>query len=274
MARNWLTIADEYIFAAEAALKMYRTAGYTVRIEKHEVGFPYTPALQCKRQNTTLICEVGSVRTLDRADIWRSFARSCGNDTRLVFVIPKDDKINSVVESKLRKDGIGILRFNAGGQFEVLNTPTDQALNMSLPDLSNAPRRVQQLLGPAFDQITDSHWREGFASACQALEAEARRYLKRHLKSGRIQILGKKGVIKNPMARQVDKMTLGQLAVQFKKIHTKNHADSVIGTALSTINKDRVGVSHHKVHASTERRLRTNSGRHIWTIYSALEAIV
>jgi len=69
-------------------------------------------------------------------------------------------------------------------------------------------------------------------------------------------------------------MTMGQLAETFRNIQAQNHADNVIGRALATINRDRVGVAHHKRRKTTERRLRTNVGQHMWTIVAAMKELI
>lgn len=68
-------------------------------------------------------------------------------------------------------------------------------------------------------------------------------------------------------------MTMGTLAKNFAAIQTQNHVDSRIAQALMTINRDRVGVVHHKSRATTERRLRVNVGGHMWAIIAALRLI-
>ena len=109
--------------------------------------------------------------------------------------------------------------------------------------------------------------------ACQGLETEARRYLKKWTRTGRIKILRKKGPVTLTNA-QIDRMTMGQLAEAFRDIQAQNQADNVIGRALATINRDRVGVVHHKRKKVTERRLRANVGQHMWTIIAAMKELI
>jgi hypothetical protein len=151
--------------------------------------------------------------------------------------------------------------------------PADLALNVQLPEAKTLTRPVRQVLGAAYEQFERTQWREGFEEACQALETESRRYLKKWTRTGRIKILRKRGPI-TLANRQIDKLTMGQLADIFRDIQAQNHADNVIGQALATINRDRVGVAHHKRRKATERRLRTNVGLHMWTIVAAMKELV
>ena len=203
MAMTWTTISEDFVPAANALRRRYRRNGYTVKVEEPEIGFPYTPALRCIRQNTTLICELGSFRILERAETWRDFACSCGRDTRIVFVVPANDRISSQREAALRRIGIGVTTFDDDCKLEEMFAPKDLALIVSLPDLGECKMQVRRLLGPAYEQIEDGHWREGFESACQALEDEARRYLKRGIQCGRITILRANGNVGCRGARAV-----------------------------------------------------------------------
>jgi len=75
-------------------------------------------------------------------------------------------------------------------------------------------------------------------------------------------------------ASQINKMTMGQLVHAFGLIQAQNHADSTIHKVLAILNKDRIGVVHHKKKAWTEKRLRTNVGQHMWKIVAALKLLV
>ena len=66
---------------------------------------------------------------------------------------------------------------------------------------------------------------------------------------------------------------MGQLAVSFSRILAPTHLDEVIGQALARLNKDRVGVAHHKRRKVTENRLRKNVGRNMWIIVQALSEL-
>jgi hypothetical protein len=147
------------------------------------------------------------------------------------------------------------------------------ALNVSLPKLETPPSQMRKILGPVYEQFNRSQWREGFEDACQAVETHARRYLAKGLASGRIALVTAKGKSRSLTTAQIDKLTLGQLAVAFAEIQNQNHADASIAKVLARINKDRVGVAHHKAKPATEARLRKNVGRHMWSVIAALKEL-
>ncbi|MFL6275240.1 MAG: hypothetical protein ACJ74G_08505, partial [Blastocatellia bacterium] len=150
--------------------------------------------------------------------------------------------------------------------------PTDLGLGVNLPPLTSLPRKLRTLLGSAYDQFNRSHWREGFEDACQAFENEARRYLKAGIKT-RIKFVTSKGP-KTYTDKQIDRLTMGQLATAFSQIHSQNRSDAIVGHALSHINPDRVGVVHHKSKATTEKRLRTNVGQNMSIIIAAMKEML
>lgn len=271
MPRKFKTIADELLDHAEVAGNHFENRGFAVRVEKIELGFPYTPTFLCKRDATTIIVEVDAQLRKDRLEAWVRYCRSCGKDTRLAICLPSAIVIPADEVAALRQKGIGLYAaFN--DRLDEQIAPADLALNVQLPEANTLALPVRRVLGGAYDQFQRTQWREGFEEACQTLETEARRYLKKWSRTGRVKILRKKGPITltNP---QIDKMTMGQLAETFRNIQAQNHADNVIGRALATINRDRVGVAHHKRKKATERRLRTNVGQHMWTIVAALKEL-
>ena len=272
MPRTYKTIADELLAPAEIVAYDFETRGFTVRAERGELGFPYTPTFLCKRQTTTIIVELDSQIRRDRLQAWHRYCRSCGKDTRLAVCVPSSAVLPAEELAFLRQNGIGFYAAFAD-RLDEQNAPADLALNVQLPQLNTLPPGVRQLLGPAYEQFQRTHWREGFEDACQALETESRRYLKKWIRTGRITIIGKRGPL-SLSNKQINKMTMGALAGTFKKIQAQNHADTIIGQALATINRDRVGVAHHKKRVATENRLRRNVGQHMWTIVAAMKELL
>ncbi|HEX3599476.1 MAG TPA: hypothetical protein VHU84_05000 [Lacipirellulaceae bacterium] len=273
MARRWTTLSDEIIEHAEIARTYFRQTGYSVAEEKSDLGFPFTPALVCKRQQTTLLCEIGSKTALTRVDLWIGFAKSQGRDMRLALVMPESEILTADEEAKLRNAGIGLYRSRADGNFAEVLIPQDLAFSVALPPIEDCPRKIRMLLGKAYEQFGRGNWREGFEDACHALEDESRRYVKGGIQKGRITILAAKGP-KNPTVAQINKMTLGALAKTVSQIQNQNLSDAILGKALDRINKDRIGVVHHRTRARTENRLRKNVGQHMWSILAALKEIV
>jgi hypothetical protein len=166
---------------------------------------------------------------------------------------------------------VGLLLFDGMTVSESLQAE-DLAMNVVLPRLSKQPQRVRQLLGHAYEQFDRGEWREGFESACNALEEEARRYLVHWSRTGRIKIASKNGPLQM-QAAAVKKLTLGQLAIAFRGILTPNSVDVAIEQALSKINPDRVERTHRRRAKGTEARLRQNVGQHMWLIVATLRQI-
>jgi len=272
MPRKFKTIPDELLAHAEVVADHFENHGFTVRVERSELGFPYTPTFLCKRQTTTIIAELDSQVRKDRLQAWLRYCRSCGKDTRLAMCLPSSFTLPADDVAFLRQSGIGIyVAFS--DRLDEQHAPTDLALNVQLPQLNTLAPGVREFLGPAYEQFQRTQWREGFEDACQALETEARRYLKKWIRTGRITIVGKRGPV-TLTTKQINKMTMGALAKTFKQIQAQNHADTIIGQALATINRDRVGVVHHKKKVATENRLRRNVGQHMWTIVAALKELI
>jgi hypothetical protein len=115
-----------------------------------------------------------------------------------------------------------------------------------------------------------SEWREGFEEACNAFEEEARRYLKRWSKTGRVKIQTKHGP-KQLTPTEINKLTMGALRDKFTHILGPTLLDSMIEEALEKVNPDRVERIHRRRAKRTESRLRSNVGRHMWLIVNVLK---
>jgi hypothetical protein len=272
--RAFKTVADELLDSAEFVADDFQFRGYRVEVERAELGYPFTPTLVCKRGNiTTIIVEVDSgtsFRKLSKKlDEWVRYARSTSKDTRIAACLPAAVNLTHRQMASLQDKGVGLYVAFKDRVLERIG-PADLGLSFALPELRSLSPAVRILLGDAYEQFAHTHWREGFEEACKALETEARRYLNRWSRTGRITVLRKKG----PVAltpKQINRMTMGDLAADFAKIQNQNHADSMIAQALARINKDRVNVVHKKRKATTEKRLRQNVGQHMWTIVAALK---
>jgi hypothetical protein len=271
-ANTYKTLADEVAEYADQAVAHFDAAGFKVKIEPDVLGFPYTPTLVLRRAPTTILLEVTAKIQIQRVDEWIRYAKSSGNDTRIALCVPHTTAVTPEDDAKLRERRVGLYVARPDGLAEQI-VPADLALNVQLPVLASQPARVRQLLGPAYDQFNRTQWREGFEDACQVIETEARRYLRKWTKTGRIKVL-QRGMPQTLTARQINKMTLGQLTNTFSRIQAKTHADNSIQKLLASINKDRVAVVHHKKKAWTERRLRSNVGQHMWKIVAALKSLL
>jgi len=267
------TVPDNLLeYALKALVYFDQSRGYSISVEKSVLGFPYTPTFTCKRRQTLMIVEVYERISEEKINSWVGYARSSGQDTQIAICVPSSSPLTQDEEYKLRALGVGLYSVEEKNVIERI-TPRDLGLAIQLPSLASLSRSLRPLLGSAYEQFERAQWREGFEDACQALENQARQYLKTGCKTGRIKLLTNKGS-KTLKPRQIDKMTMGQLAKVFTWIQNQNHPDSVIGQALKRINKDRIGVAHHKSKPRTEKRLRANVGKHMWTIIAAMKEMV
>jgi len=257
------------------ALAHFRARGYAVRLEtKPELGFPYAPTLSCRREQTMMIVEV--VEKIDRGRIaeWLAYGRSAGRDFRVGVLITETGEQSLTAEDRNWLAGAGVGLYVAGPAAIHERTPSrDLAFNPALPDLGGASAEVRRRLAPAFEQIAGPDWRDGFRSACECLENLARNYLRRGIRDGRVQIMSG-GTIRNPSARKVNRMTMGQLGLAFSRIQSQNHLDAQLAEGLRRINPDRVRATHRRLHAVTERNLRANVGRHVHTIFQLVRQLV
>jgi hypothetical protein len=267
------TVPEELLGVAAASAEHFRTLGYTVRIEKRELGFPYTPTLLCRRKPTTLVVEVDHVVRHDRIKSWVAYGKSAGRDFRVALCGARDHLANQPDANLMRTLGIGCFLFDGSLLRETL-AASDLALNVQLPAPSSLPVAVKRLLGHAYEQFGRGEWREGFQTAAEAFEEASRRYLRKHTKNGRIVFLDKHGKPRGLTQQRIKRMTMGNLAVAFSQIRNKNKADSVIGQALLAINPDRIGMAHRRSQVRTESRLRVNVGRHMWSLVEASKEAV
>jgi hypothetical protein len=274
MARQFLTVADELLEHAECVADFLEGRGFTVKAEHTELGFPYAPTIHARRKPTTLLVEVaGGIPTV-RLTAWARYAKSRGQDTRIAVALPRDLPRPPEDDTTLRETGIG-LYVSDGTMAEEVITAKDMAVSVELPELKTLPPPMRRVLGPAYDKFDHSHWREGFEDACQTVEAVSRKYLDDGIKSGRIVLVTEKGNVRKPLTTaQVEKLTMGQLAVSFSQIQKQNHADATIRKVLTLLKNDRNAVVHHKAKRTTETRLRKNVGQHMWIVVAALKELL
>lgn len=266
------TVSDELIECATAVVQDFRQRGFTVSIEKHEIGFPYTPTLYCRRKQTRIIIEVMDKISATRMHEWVAYGHSAGQDFQVAICLPQNTKILDGDLTMMRNQQIGVYLADATIVREQV-APVDLGINVTLPEIKKENMKVRRLLGRAYDHFNNGHWREGFEAACQGFEDEARRYMKRHIKSGRIRCLSR-GRPNSPTDKHVNRLSMGQLGELFAMIISPNHADSLIGETLKTVNKDRINVVHRTEHLRTEKRLRQNVGRHMWSLMNAVKEVV
>lgn len=263
------TVADELLPCAISALSHLRSRGYRVRREVADHAAPLTPTLTAKRSSTTLHLDVVATIDIDRVKEWVAFGKSAGRDTRLALCVLPSHELTTRSIDELRALGVGL--YSAGpGHFAEMIAPVDLAMNLELPSLAKLPRRAQELLGPAYDKFDKGEWREGFEEACNAFEEEARRYLKRWSRTGRIKVPSNTGP-KQLSAAEIGRLPMGGLRDRYAAILSPNLLDSLIEHALREVNPDRVERVHRRRARRTEARLRANVGKHMWLLANVLK---
>jgi hypothetical protein len=262
---TFLTVADKLLSCAHAAHDYLLVLGYRVKVEKADPAAPYAPTIMATRSSTTVHVEVCGVVDLARLKEWVSYSKSTGRDTRLVVCMPTD---SAGQEDDLRKLGVGMFRF--GSEITETIAPIDLALHVELPQL---PPKLRVALGPAYEKQKRGEWRECFEEAANALEEEARRYLKRWSKTGRIKVQRKKGPTQLT-ASEINRLPMGALRDCFKDIVSPTSLDSSIEQALTAVNPDRKDRVHRRRARRTEVRLRQNMGKHIWLIVNVMKQMM
>lgn len=264
------TLSRELGIFATLVVKYLRGRGYTVTIEPTRLGYPYTPTMKGVRQKTESIIEFSNDYDKERMDNWVRYAKSCSTDIRIIYSTCR--VLSQETRNLMEARGVGLIVCDAGIVVPQI-LPRDLSVNVELPPIEEFSRKLKAMLGPIYDQIDNSFWREGFEDACKLVEVGAREYLFKWLGTNRIRLLSEKGTIYKPTKAQISKMTMGRLAEVYSQIISKNLADSQIADALKKLNKDRIGVVHHKNKQSTETRLRKNVGQHMWMIITVLKLL-
>jgi len=272
MIRNQFnTVSDDLLPFAESAVMYFRSKGYTVSIERQELGFPFTPTLKCVRQQTTLVVDLQSQILLERLSQWVAYCKSRNRDTRISVVLPETTAIKPEHEDKLREKGIGCYIAGEKNLTQKL-PPRDLTISLTLPNLTELPRRLRQLLGHAYERFEESDTIDGFSEACTVLENECKLYLKRGIDLGRIKFISRSGP-RTYTKSHINSRTMGQLLKLFEQIQNKNSVDNGLYQALERINPDRIKVSHERSRVSVGERLSRNATHNMWVIVQALKSI-
>src|SRR2546426_4514064 len=150
--RRYKTLAPELVEYADRVAEDLEVHGYRVRVEKTELGFPYTPTLLAKRERTTLIVEVSSAVLHSRLDVWVRYGKSSGKDFRVTVYLPDHLQPSTKDQDHIREIGCGLATVSGSGIAQVIPAQ-DLALNISLPDRRSLPPRLRALLGTAYDHF-------------------------------------------------------------------------------------------------------------------------
>jgi hypothetical protein len=262
------TISSDLQALASRAEGHFAALGYSTKAEPDDLGMPGTPALRCKRHQTTVFVNVGRADLLISMPKWIAYCKSSNRDYRLCLVVPADYRLEAASEDRCRQRGIGVLRNGGGGLTEVVQG-RDLAINMELPDLVECSVKGKKLLGPAYEKHRQGDWHGCFDEACRALEDLARKNLQNGVPTGRLKVVGKKGVI--PLtSKQIRKATMGKLKDWYERITSPSEVETVLTRTLKSVVKDRNKEIHERHAARTETILRKKVGSHMWIIVSAI----
>lgn len=271
--RTYIFLPDELGEVADQIADSYVERGFRVHVERREIGFPFPPTLTCTRTNLDrAIIEVVGGYDDNRFSNWVAYGRSCNKEIKVYMAVVDGTQVAQASMMRLRSQGLGLLISGTNGINQALEA-TDLSLKIALPVLRSLPPSVRPLLGAAYDHFNASRWREGFEDACKVLDVESRKYLKKWTKTGRIRFIEKikkTNRVLTMTPKQIDKLTIGVLALRFSQIQAQTSLDKIIGQALAKINKDRVNLTHHKWKKQTEVKLRANVPQHMWIIIHAL----
>jgi len=151
--------------------------------------------------------------------------------------------------------------------------PVDLSVNIQLPPLERHRAPIRRELAKVHAWFDRGDWKGGFEEACKLLEKSARDHLRREARAARVQVPGGGGAPRTLAARDIARMPLGALADVFCKKLIPSQIDAHLCTGLKRINPDRINVAHQITTQRTERKLRDNVGRHMWTIDNLLREI-
>src|SRR6266481_5971738 len=264
--REFETVPDELLPVARAAVEYFEHLGYRVRIERADIDHPGTAQIVADRQQTTVFAIIDTTVVKEKIGAWVAYGVSSGRDTRVVLVTSA--QLDDQGRDFLRAKHVGHL-CKHGDQIVEELPAADLAMNVVLPPLEAEPAAVHPLLGSSYEQFEHIRWREGFDEACEVLEHEARKYFARWQKTGRIKVLHKGTPTTIPI-RKLNKLPIGPLIDAFAAIQSRTTTDAIIEKALRRIKKDRNDRRHRRNQPKTEKQLRTNVGRHMYTILAAL----
>jgi hypothetical protein len=264
------TVPDELLHVADAIVEHLDHAGYELRIEITDLGFPFTPLVTGVRNHETLIVELSTLLDEARISRWVKFCRSQSADTRLCLVLGHEEAHKEKVTAFCHNNRIGLFSFH-DGQVVEFRQPVDLAVNIDLPDLKDIKPKLRPLLANAFKKISNGEWRDGLGDIYLAIEEKAREYLVQGIDRTRITSVVKGKIV---TIEKVERMTLGQLSVAFANIQNQNQQDSLISSTLEMINPTRVALTHKRSQQTAEEAIRRDVGKHVYAAINCLEEIL
>jgi hypothetical protein len=272
-ADDFKTIPDELLHVAADAETHFRNQGYVVSIEDREIGFPFTPALVCRRGHEMVIVEVSSNLDQKRTDRWLRYCRSRTSDSRFCAVLRSLSGVNQQTMNFAVDNRLGLCVHDDKILLEV-RAPADLAVQIALPELIDLNPAVRPLLAPAFQKVREGDWRDGLGHAYLEVEQHARDYLRDGINAGRIVATRQRRNQLVPYtAADIERMTLGQLKNAYTGIQNQTHKDALIGTTLAMIHETRDGLAHGRRTAAVEAQLRAQVGQNMYAAITCLDEL-
>jgi hypothetical protein len=264
------TVPQELQPAAYACRAHLQAGGYIVKSEYLEEDFPETATIYGKLGQERHIYILDARIRKERVTLWSGYGRSCSSATFVVLCLPQNAAFSGHSMLQARELGIGISAVSIDGAVREIVPPIDLSMNVALPPTVRHKQKNKRALMKAYTRINRSDWKGGFEEACTVVENAARRYL---ATSGVVQVVGKKGAPRTVNRNQIKRMPLGALADVFCGKLNQNQIDALLCSGLKRINPDRISVAHGTLTGATERRLRRNINKHLWTIDNLLRKI-
>lgn len=265
------TIPDELLELANEAHSYFDVRGYDIHIEQREVGFPYLPALICKRQTENHIVEILSRNDDSRFRRWIAFAQSQNVDTKISFAIHKSNITIDMIDY-FYQYGIGLLSFE-NGAYRYLSDPRNLAAPSGLPDLRDINPVIRPHIAPALEKFVRGEWRDGLIDAFALIERACKIKLTKGIESGTYTFINRDGHQVNYTVNSIESMTLGQIKTAFNEIQNRTQIDSFIHATISSILAARNKITHGRGNAAAENEVRQGAGNHVHAILSCLEDI-
>ncbi|MBX3104002.1 MAG: hypothetical protein KF867_03410 [Cryobacterium sp.] len=244
--------------------------GFRLEAEPYDLEYPNSPVLKGVRAQQSHFYEVASSVNVLRAEEWVKYGRASTQDTRYVVAIANGNSVSPSELSRLRELGVGV-DIIENSSVNHLCPAHDLSLNVEFPTLS---KKLHRSLGNARDLFSQGNWKESFEDACQALETEARDYLRKAVRGGRVSFVNDRGKTVVYTEAQVSGMTLGGLAIAFTNLVGPTQTESRVAQALTRINPRRVTVAHFKYKSGKRARdLRTQVGKDLIVIVNSMKML-
>jgi hypothetical protein len=269
MPLNFLTLSVDLVEHAERFALFLGDMGFRVKAETQNIAYPASPTLFGKKGPVEFFVEVVADCDIKQVESWVSYMKCRQTESYFALVLPMSCDVNSAKLVHLRGMGVGLYYSDENGVREIL-APSDLTLNIALPPLTGKPKALQRDLKPIFQKFQNGNWADGFKDACQLLEDKARRKLVVHIRNGQKTFSKQSGTPRTITIQQVNKFTLGQLAIAYSEIVLPTAEDIAIASALKAVNEDRIGAVHKGNNARVKARLKRNVGLNLWVVLNGL----